>query len=68
MASPPVATLGVQGLGRDAPTVVSDGARAWLSAPLPSFEAYLAAGGMAPDPLELYKWDLQVGLCRTVAL
>ena len=35
------------------------GAKAWLSPPLPSWEAYLEAGGLEPDPLELYQWDLQ---------
>eukprot|EP01052_Picozoa_sp_SAG31_P030334 SAG31_NODE_3102_length_4673_cov_2.821382_4_plen_549_part_00 len=50
---------GVEGLDDDSPIVISDGTKAWLSPPPPTFDAYLAAGGMAPDPLELYKWDLR---------
>ena len=53
-----MAVCGVQGLDSAAPMVISNGAKTWLSPPLPSWSAYLEAGGMAPDPLELYQWDL----------
>ena len=53
-----MAVCGVQGLDSAAPIVISNGVKAWLSPPLSSWNAYLEAGGMVPDPLELYQWDL----------
>ena len=63
------ALCGVEGLDDSTPVVISDGTKAWLSPALPSWEAYLEAGGMEPDPVELYRWDLEVrdwGLDRLI--
>ena len=63
------ALCGVEGLDDGTPVVISDGTKAWLSPALPSWEAYLEAGGMEPDPVELYRWDLEVrdwGLDRLI--